>query len=240
MHRPFYDAHRRSAPWRSPEGIYCAPLNCITDVREITLSDAELCQTRYQCLRHTRRLKYSCSGSPDRFSRGNTAIESIFGASPPPTEPRGSALLSARLPRLHPPPTSIARSSFPALRERCPDTERSQPFQVHPHLTGRLVTVIWLFVQGLNNDALQTWRNLLIVGTRWFGWLMDDGIRQRRRERMLKRPTTCGHFIEHDAEGKEVTPMIRPFLPVTPPATCKEGFPQRRALASRLRWWLHH
>ena len=52
----------------------CADLYCMTEVREITFSEPSLAR----CVMSSSvkpSARYSCAGSPDKFSRGKTAIE---------------------------------------------------------------------------------------------------------------------------------------------------------------------
>jgi hypothetical protein len=56
------------------------PLKFITEVREITLR-ARICARLLISVSVMPSAKYSCSGSPDKFCKGSTAIDWIFGCS---------------------------------------------------------------------------------------------------------------------------------------------------------------
>ena len=80
-----------------------AVLYCMTDVREITRSPPIFARSAISCS-VIPSAKYSCSGSPDRFSNGSTAMDRIWPegvavdqrSDPPAHHPRGkSAMIAA-------------------------------------------------------------------------------------------------------------------------------------------------
>ncbi len=93
---------------------------CMTEVREITRSPPILARSVMSCSVMPS-AKYSCSGSPDRFSSGKTATDRIWpedGAGV--HEPRNSNAAVAKTPMASNPPTSQAerrgrRSTSPAV-----------------------------------------------------------------------------------------------------------------------------
>src|SRR2546427_9823044 len=105
--------------------------------------------------------RYSCSGSPERFSSGSTAMDSMRGAIPLPNNFSRAAPIfntaSAAKRATAPPAIShkLTGETISAARGGRPRSALQQSSQVHSQLFGRLEAVLLLLSLTLEDDSFQ-------------------------------------------------------------------------------------
>src|SRR5581483_3490658 len=86
-----------------------------------------------------------------------------------------------------------------------------QAFKIGPDLGSSLIAKIAIFLQSLIDDSFQLGRQIGIEAN-WSGWsLVKDGIEDCCRGGSLERQASGSHFVEHNAERKQIRARVKVF-----------------------------
>ena len=83
-----------------------------------------------------------------------------------------------------------------------------QPFEVNRHFPCRLIPVVRILLQTLEDDALELRREVRVERPRCHGWAIENGIDELWALVLRKRPLPGRHLIDHRAQCVDVAASI--------------------------------